>query len=295
MPARRVTDQQKEAMSLEAAAFLFAPHVGPSCDVFWASILEEGQPLPQNDEERIVALGQWLRRSRERTVEADDAYDESLRARHDIVSERNEATKKLRATILEVRRNFEGVYGQGKTAKILGLVPDITDEAVRLQRYARAAVKKMQRPGYELPEAPRKVASIRAVDVVAEIAPDLEALEGILENVDTAKRFVQRMLKDKDGAAERLEEANLVVGQYLEVLFRMAGEKFLAKRLRQSSHVSSPEPEPVPEPPPEPGDDEVAAKGVTANPIAPPEVDDVEPPAVLAEDLEASADGPVES
>lgn len=244
----------------------------------------EGQPLPQTDEERILTLGLWLTRSRERMVEADDAHDEALRQRHDIVSERDEAAKKLRATIIEVRRNFEGVYGQGKTEKILGLIPDIDDEAVRLKRYARAAIKKMQRPGYELPTPPRKMASIQAVDVVAEIAPDLETLEGFVRKIDKAKRFVQTTLRDKEATAEDLGRNVLFVARYLEALLVLVGEEFFAQRVRQSSHVSSPEP--VPEP---------GGEVPTANPIVPPAVDDVEPPAVLAEDLEASVDGAVES
>jgi len=280
MPGRMVTRQEKDAMSLEAAAFRFAPLVGPASDLFWASILAEGEPLPQTDEERILALGRWLVRSRERVVEADDAYDEALRARHDVISERDEAATKLRQTILEVRRNFEGVYGAGKTAKMLGLVPDITDEAVLLKRYARAAVKKMRQPGYELPVPDGKMATIQAADVVARIAPDLEALEGFVARIDDAKRFVQTMLREKEAAAIHLGRANLTVARYLEALFVLIGEDFYAERVRQSSHVSA-EPEPLPEP----------DGGPTAEPpIEPPEVGDVEPPAILGEDLDATVE-----
>ncbi len=299
MPARRVTHYEKAAMSLEAAAFEFAPQIVNSSSIFWTSVVEEGEPLPQTDEERILALGRWMRRSRQRMVDADDVHDVALRQRHDVVSARDAAAKKLRTTILEVRRNFEGVYGQGKTAKILGLVPQITREGVRLKRYARAAVKQMQLPGYELPAPPSQVASIQGADVVATILPDLETLEGFVERIDEAKRFVQTTLKEKEAAAEDFGRTLLIVARYFEAILVLIGETFFAERVRQSSHVSTGSPEETggdaagdagsgdgPD-----ADGATAADGpATANAVEPPDVGDVEPPAALAANLEASVD-----
>ena len=277
MPTKKVTRQQKQSMSLEAAAIDFAPQVGPSAAAFWVSIVEEGEPVPQTDEERILALGNWLEDSRERTVAADDAYDKALRERHRAVVQRDSVAGELRKTILAVRRNFDGIYGQGQAAELTGLIPDMPEDAVLLQRFARAAVNDMLQPEFELPLPPRKVASIAVQDVLDEITPDLEALEDILGQADMAKRVAQRALEQKELAAEFLGRALLHMVRYLEALFVLAGEDFLAERLRQSSRVSS-----STEPDGEPDGDNDEEE------VEPAEVDDGEPPAVLSEDLDVA-------
>lgn len=237
-PSTMAIQGQRASSSLESAANDLADHVGPTLEILFESLLEEGESMPLTETERIRFIGRWLARERQQLIASDRLNGRQLRIRKKMIAKRDAQAAMLHDKVIEVRRYFDGTHGPGEAALVLGLDPGIPEEPVYLQRYVRDAVEQMAEPDFVLPE-PKIGAPVEIEQILDDLVPLLEALEETLDRINPERRGVQVSLKGKRTAQESFESSFGRCARYLEALFYLAGEDFFAERVRQSSHIPS--------------------------------------------------------
>ncbi len=237
-PSAMAIQGQRASSSLESAANELADQVGPTLEILFESLLEEGESMPLTETERIRKVGRLLARDREQLIAFDRLNGRRLRERTEMIARRDAQAAMLHDRIIEVRSYFDGTHGKGQAAAVLGLDAGIPEDPVVLQRFARDAVENIAEPDFVMPE-PKYGPSVDVDQILDDILPLLEALEETLDRINPRKRGAQISLKSKREAGTEFQRSLGRCARYLEALFYFAGEEFFAERVRQSSHVSS--------------------------------------------------------
>ncbi len=121
-------------------------------------------------------------------------------------------------------------FGPGTSVTYLGLEPGLGNaEPPVLLRYGRESIEVLSDPEFE---APDEASAEQLREHVAEIAPAVKKLEAVVKEHETQKRKTQKALKLKVQRLESCHEAVLYGSRLNEALYVLAGESFLAARLR---------------------------------------------------------------
>lgn len=242
-PSKVVTDGEKLAFALEAAATEISPEVGRGFDEALAPWVLQGETPPSPEEQRQILLARWLRHVRERMVKADEVHQASVRLERVFRLERNGGAEELDTKIRIIRSSFEKVYGDGLTAIVIGVASDIPEDPVVLQRYARRIVRVMLDPELDLPEPVVSGSAINRDALVDDLEKPLRVVESAIGKLEPQKRKTQIALKEKQEAIDAYKYARGRIARYLEAVAFLGGTDFHAERVRQSSHVRPGEPE----------------------------------------------------
>ncbi len=267
-PSKAVTDGEKLALSLEAAAIEISPDVGRGFDEALAPWVWKGETPPSPEEQRQILLARWLKHVRERMVEADEVHQASVRLERLFRLQRDAGVEELDTKIRIIRSSFEKVYGQGLTAVVIGVASDIPEDPVVLQRYARRIVRVMLDPELRLPEPMVTGNAINRYALVDDLEKPLKVVEEAIGRLEPQKRKTQIALKEKQEAIEAYRYARGRIARYLEAVAFLGGTDFHGQRVRQSSHVQPEAPEEAEEveaaEEPIPPEDSPAPEGVEA-------------------------------
>lgn len=228
--ARKVTQALHPIPSIVAGLEAFADLVaGPFFDRI-APYLEEGEELTV---EHVLLLQKLLARMIEdegrRLEAAEKACRDSLRSESRVRGRRDDASEELYQVLLQVRRIFEA-FGEGASVGFVGLEPGMRKTAPRLLlRYGGEAIDVLSNPRFE---APDEGSTEHLRSYVKRIRPAWKALDGVVKELEAQKRETQRALKTKSGGLVSCHEATTYGARMSEALFVLAGERFLAERLR---------------------------------------------------------------
>ena len=110
MPSKLVTDRQKSATAVIAAARAHGSLVGPALDAFFDDDIFDGQPLPDTSM-LMTALGRQLDRLTQAMIDADEARERELADDDAPRRRRDTLAEELYAALIELRSVAEGLLG----------------------------------------------------------------------------------------------------------------------------------------------------------------------------------------
>jgi len=227
---RKVTHELRLIPSIVAGLETFADVVAKPFMTRIGSYLKEGRELNAAHVTALQEAVAGMIADEGRQLEAaEKAHRDGLRQEKKIRQRRETAAEELYRILLRVRQIFEA-FGPGTSVSHLGLEPGIgaVDSAVLL-RYGRESLAVLSAPGFEAPDA---ASAEQLREHAGEIAPAVTELEAVVKEHEAAKRETQMALKLKNQRLESCHEAVTYGSRLNEALYVLAGEKFLAARLR---------------------------------------------------------------
>jgi hypothetical protein len=251
MASKAVTDRQKNARAVMAAASTHAESIANGLGPILSARLERGEKLPD-----LALLTKLLERTLEiasaELVAADAAHQAELRDDDAPRAARDEAAEELRAELVELRSTVLGLYGQ-TGLKALALVGETPRDPVVLSRFASDVLSAL--PTASLPPSKVKGAKLDTKEVAQALAPLLKALDKHMTTVAREEKEAHATLTRKNAAQQVFDERFSSVATLLSALLQASGQTELASRVRPSPRrggVLDPEPPPEPSPVPAP-------------------------------------------
>lgn len=229
MSSKQVTDRQKSATAVVAAAETNADSVGQALTAILQPHLQPGESMPDVALfMRLVARA--LDASKTAMVKADEAHDAELADDLPIRKARDDAQAALTDKVVELREVIVGLYGTPAANTIFkGAAPQ---DPVVLSRFASDVATALG--DVPLP-APRIAgAKIDAVATAAEIVALRATLDGHLKDVAREIREAQSTADIRNQRMAAYDDAFAAWATSLAGLLRAAGKPELAARLRPS-------------------------------------------------------------
>ena len=157
---------------------------------------------------------------------------------------RDRCAEKLYRILLKVRKIFDA-FGLGTSVDYVGLDPGLGAlEPPVLLRHGRESMEVLSDPEFE---APDEASAEQLREHAKEIAPAVKELDAKVKEHEDKKRESQMALKLKTQRLESCNEAVTYGARLNEAIFVLAGERFLAARLRPKvNRGSAISPEPFP-------------------------------------------------
>ena len=239
--SRKVTEVLGPIPTIVAGLEAFADLVSGPLFERLAVYLEDGV-------EHVRLLQKLLARMIEdegrRLETAEKACRESQRRESRIRGRRDEASEELYRVLLQVRGLFEA-FGVGASTAFIGLAPGMKKTAPRLLlRHGKEAVDVLSAPGFRPPDG---ASAEHLRSYAGKIRPALRALDGLVRELEAQKRETQQALQEKGERLPSCKEAVTYGARMSEALYVLAGERFLAERLRpkqgRGSDTAAPEPD----------------------------------------------------
>ena len=224
--------QRKRAMTdLVASLAAQGDTAAASLEQRLATVLKEGEEMP--DVRHLIRLLERLvERSGDDLDQADgDRFVRAMRLK--VLQEEARQTKaKLHDEVVKVRKALVDLYGSAHVRLRFGLAERTPRGTADLSDEARRLVVRLGDPELVLPEP-----------LIAGLAPDpkgwarslrpaMERLERLLKELERRRIGASDGVLEQRKALEACDETYMLVARTAEALFRLGGEKELARRLR---------------------------------------------------------------
>lgn len=223
MPSKGVTDRQRVAKAIVAAARTHAQEVGERLREILAPALQEGQTLPDLADFQQV-LARYLEMRTSAIIAADEAHlveqDDDVDPRR----RRDEAAAVLSRTLVEIREGLVGAFGRDTLRELVGLQGETASEPVVLLRQANRVLERLREPAFELRTPQREGIQVDFDLLADQLQPALDDLTRAVEDVDRELRETERTLRLKDTSLDAFDAAVAGIGRIL------AGFDLLAER-----------------------------------------------------------------
>ncbi len=230
MPSKEVTDRQKDARAVLAAAETHGANAARALAAELHPYLRAGETAPD-----LTLLFTLLARRLEGTVNALVAADEAhtLELGDDALprQKRDEAAAALRQLAIELRDQVVSVHGDGALDP-LNVKGETPADPVVLAAWSRTFAKQLRDGSVVLPPRLRRTASIDRTAMAEELEAALAPLDRALATVALEKREAEATLAAKNAAFERYEVTFAQSTGVLASVFRVAGLADLADRVR---------------------------------------------------------------
>lgn len=231
MPSKGVTDRQKVAKSIVAAARTHAGEVAVNLQRRLTPLLREGQTLPDFESLQDL-LARYLEETTEAIIAAEEKHfreqDDDLRPRR----QRDEAAQALHGTLVRIRETLAAAYGPEQFRELAGIREGTADEPVTLVRQARRVLDRLRDPAPDLPTQPLEGVQVDLQRLAEQLQPALDSLTEAIALVDLEQRKSESTLRDKDLALDTFDEAVAGAGRILIGSNILAGLREYADRVR---------------------------------------------------------------
>ncbi|MDB4931302.1 MAG: hypothetical protein JWM10_3786 [Myxococcaceae bacterium] len=252
MPSKEVTDRQKSARAVAAAAEAHAAEAAAKITAALEAHLSPGERMPDVAlllrlfGRAVVAHGDLLAR-------ADLAHEKELSDDAGPRRRRDEGATALYQAGYETRDLVASHYGDEGLAALSMGVPAPADPTA-LVHWVTAAVERLHDAKAKLPAPRRKAVRVDRKALGDELAAGLPALTAALKDVDRERREADATLAAKGKAMEGYDAAFRRGAGALTAMFRAAGLDDLAAKVRPSGRRpgQTAEGEPTPDAPTDP-------------------------------------------
>jgi len=231
MPSKLVTDRQKSAAAVIAAAHSHAARATAALTELFEPVVGKGQKLP--DLGSIFALSEAaLARATGALVDADIEHERELADDEAPRAKRDEIAAGLYADIVEFREVVTGLLG-GAALPMLRLTGATPRDPVVLARLARDVSAALS--SQKLPKSRVRGATFRAEDWVERLDDRITPLEKAIDVVAREVREAEGTQATKNRALEAYDETFRKVATLLSATLSIAGEDELASRVRPTA------------------------------------------------------------
>jgi len=227
MPSKQVTDRQKSADSVIAAADTHGPAVSAALTDRLTPYLQQGEAVP--DVALLLSLiGRALCGEKDRLVSADEAHERELGDDAEVRAARDEAFETLYSEMVNLREVLTGLYGGTYAASLFqGITPR---DPVVLVRFAELVEKNLQ--SATLPKARIKGASLDKDEEIGKLAGLRKALDGHLKAVNREVREAQVTQAAKNETMDEYDDLFGAAATVLSGFLRLSGKDELAANLK---------------------------------------------------------------
>ncbi len=233
MASKSVTDRQKSAVAVGAAATTHASRVAKSFKEALSPILKKNQ-APPDIEGLMLTVADWLADATNQMVKTDEDHTHELSDDDEPRQRRDEAQAALSEELVSLRDLISGLYGASAT-RLLGFSAGTPRDATALSRFAgevSKALREKQLPALKRADATVKWSPAKTADEIDKLR---KKLDDALKDVAKEIREAQGTLADKNSALEAYDSAFRRTANLLVGLFSFAGETELANRVRPST------------------------------------------------------------
>jgi hypothetical protein len=251
MPSKEVTDRQKSARAVAAAAEAHAAEAATKVADALAPHLVAGERMP--DVALLLRLfGRGILAHGDALARADLAHEKELSDDAGPRRRRDESAAALYQTSYETRDLVASHYGDEGLAALSMSAPAPADPTA-LVHWVTAAVARLHDAKAKLPAPRRKAVRVDRNALGDELAAALPALTAALKDVDRERREADATLAAKGQAMEGYDGAFRRGAGALTAMFRAAGMDDLAGKVRPSGRRpgQTADGEPAPDAPPD--------------------------------------------
>ncbi len=223
MPVRRA----KAAESLAAAVETQGREVAVGFERRVARVLREGETAP--DVEHLMdVVARLVRLESRELVDVDETATLEGMGVKRMRRECRQALAPVRAVIVAWRKRMVGIYGAQETASLLGFKGRTPRSVEDLDLLAEFLLRHL--PALELPEVDGVKIDPRAW--AGELRPAHKRLRRALGTLSRRQWGEEQVIDAKARALETFDGTYSLAVRLLEILFYLAGRRFLAERLR---------------------------------------------------------------
>jgi len=231
MPSKLVTDRQKSAAAVIAAARTHGPRAASTVASTLSPLLAKSEKHP--DLALLVELSaRTLETAITKLVQADTAHEAELSDDAGPRTRRDELATKLYDDLIELKEIATGLLGSPALA-LLRLEGTTPRDPVVLVRHAEGVVQALETA--KLPKSRVRGAAFHAKDWSERLTEHTEALSSALGDVAREAREAEGTLVAKNRALAEHDRTFGDVATLVSAVLRMGGDTELAARVRPSS------------------------------------------------------------
>jgi hypothetical protein len=231
MPSKLVTDRQKSARAVAAAASTHGATVGEALRGLLAPHLQDGEQMPDAGL-LCLLVGRLLLSQNEKLVAADGAHEAELSDDTAPREAREQAAFRVRQVLVDLRATVAAVHGSAGL-KQLGLTGATPVDPSVLAVEGATVLKNLEDTTLSLP-APRRGTSLDRQAFADELREHLLPLQSALAAVAREAREAETTLAAKQAAMVANDRAFSLGAAWLTATFSLAGREDLATRVRPS-------------------------------------------------------------
>ncbi len=233
MPSKQVTDRQKSATDVEAAATTHAARVGAAARDKLAPTLKKNES-PPDVEGLLLQAADWLHRATAEMVQADEAHLHELSDDEEPRQRRDELVATLGEELVSLRSLVTGLYGPA-AGRLLGFSSDTPRDPTALSRFAGEVSKALREKKLPAPRRAETIVKWSPESTADQIDKLRKRLDAAVNDVAREAREAQGTLAKKSAAMDAYDDTFRRVASLLVGVFTFAGEDALAERIRPSS------------------------------------------------------------
>ncbi|UQA58114.1 hypothetical protein [Polyangium aurulentum] len=232
MASKLVTDRQKSARAVVAAADTHAPEAQARVSKLLQTYLEPGETMPDLAlASRLV--GRLIAARSEALVSADVEHERELADDDPPRKARDTATETVRRVLVDLRAALETACGMSALPRLHLSEPVPSDPSV-LATYGRTVLDALRDEDIKLPAQRTRGLMIDRKAFAEELATELPTLEKALAHVAREAREAEATLRAKRDAMEANDRAFSRGAAWLSATFALAGLDEHASRVRPS-------------------------------------------------------------
>jgi hypothetical protein len=232
MPSKQVTDREKSARAVAAAADTHAPQLATGLARELGAHLKSGEAMPD-----IALLARLIGRKiiadSAALSAADHAHEQELADDIAPREARDAATTNVRGVLLDLRAALEAIYGpRGLT--LLGLAEAIPVDPSVVATAAANIHKALENTDIKLPKPKRAGMKLDREAFAQELAAELPALQKALAKVAKEDREKEATQRAKNEAMSRYDTTFTTGAGFLAASCQVAGLASIAAKVRPS-------------------------------------------------------------
>ncbi len=232
MPSKLVTDREKSARAVAAAAETHAAEIAARVSLELEPHLGPGEALP--DSGLLVRLiGRKILADNAALVARDREHEKELADDAGPREARDDAASKVRSALVDLRGAVESTYGApGLT--LLGLSDAIPVDPTVIAATASSVVKALKDADIKLPKPKRAAMKLDRAAFAVDVAEDLPALQKALARVAKEDREKEITQRAKNEAMARNDSTFTSGASFVAASCLVAGLVDIAAKVRPS-------------------------------------------------------------
>lgn len=232
MTSKLVTDREKSARAVEAAAETHAAQIAAGFQRELSIHLRAGETLPDTG---LLArlIGRKIAADNAALVAADRAHEKELSDDAGPREDRDAAAVKVRSVLVDLRAAIESAYG-ARGLTLLGLGDAIAVDPSVLAAAGGNVQKALKDPTLQLPKPKRAGMTIDRAAFALDLTAELPALQKALAKVATEDREKETTQQAKNEAMAKNDASFTSGAAFLAVSCQVAGLVDIAAKVRPS-------------------------------------------------------------
>jgi hypothetical protein len=232
MTSKQVTDREKSARAVGAAAKTHAAQIAAGFNRELTPHLEPGETLP--DAGLLARLiGRKIVADNTALLAADHAHEQELADDAGPREDRDDAAAKVRSVLVDLRAAIESAYG-ARGLTLLGLGDAVAVDPSVVATAAGNVQKALKDQNIKLPKPKRAGMKIDRAAFAEDIAGELPALQKALAKVATEEREKEVTQRVKNEAMAKNDAAFTSGADFLATSCQVAGLIDIAAKVRPS-------------------------------------------------------------